>query len=424
MCVGFAVADFERTRARVALRAWRTRSGPRTSLRECHLLLTTSLPCMCVCAHRSLAHLFSPPLQEKHEKKSKKDKKRKHEEEEVEVAETPVVEETPKEKKKKEKKAKKAKKEESDGEEETQGNSTSNALSSLADELLTTPKAEEEDEAVDLIALKKNKKMSVHSDRANGGAEKSGAFQPDENAVVIAEPVRIFLGNLPFQITDELIHECFDEFGAISGVHWVTDKATGKFYGTAFVDFEEASSAKAALVRNGVEILGRAIKVNVATGANVAGKNRFNTKEKNGGHLAKLPVSAKPDDCNTVFLGNLSFNIDDPTIREVFAHCGEISDVRWVEKDGEFKGSERNKDTRAHVTTTTDDETLQCTIALPPPHSHSPLSPSLFFALVPLTSCGFVEFVESWSTDEAVKLNGSDVLGRPMRVDYSARSSR
>lgn len=38
--------------------------------------------------------------------------------------------------------------------------------------------------------------------------------------------------------------------------------------------------------------------------------------------------------------------------------------------------------------------------------------------------CGFVEFEESWSTDEAIKLNGSDALGRPMRVDYSARSSR
>lgn len=64
----------------------------------------------------------------------------------------------------------------------------------------------------------------------------SGAFVPDANAVVIAEPVRIFLGNLPFKITDELIHECFGEFGTIEGIHWVTDKATGQFYGTASVD--------------------------------------------------------------------------------------------------------------------------------------------------------------------------------------------
>ena len=84
--------------------------------------------------------------------------------------------------------------------------------------------------------------------------------------------------------------QCFDEFGEIAGIHWVTDKATGQFYGTAFVDFTTAEAATGALVRNGVEILGRAVKVNVATGANVAGKNRFNSKQKNGGHLAQLPV--------------------------------------------------------------------------------------------------------------------------------------
>lgn len=68
--------------------------------------------------------------------------------------------------------------------------------------------------------------------------------------------------------------------------------------------------------------------------------------------------------------------MDEPTIRDVFKECGDITDIRWVEKDGQFLG------------------------------------------------CGFVEFAESWSTDEAVKFNGMDVLGRPMRVDYSARSSR
>lgn len=201
----------------------------------------------------------------------------------------------------------------------------------------------------------------------------------NQSAYCLFLPYFLFLCapvSLPFKITDELLHEAFDEFGEIEGIHWVTDKATGKFYGTAFIDYNNAESAKAALVRNGVEILGRAIKVNAATGANVAGKNRFNSKEKKGGHLAKLPISEKPDGCNTVFLGNLSFNIDEPTLRQVFADCGEISDIRWVEKDGEFKG------------------------------------------------CGFIEFIESWSTDEAVKLNGSDVLGRPMRVDYSARGSR
>jgi nucleolin len=287
------------------------------------------------------------------------------------------------------KEAKRAKKEKAaagaDSSAAAAASSTSSALASLADERPAEKEGDaEEEEVFDLASLKKGGgqkvKVAVHSSRVNASGEvdgsASGSFVPDANAVVIAEPVRIFLGNLPFKITDALVHECFDEFGEIEGIHWVTDKQTGQFYGSGFVDFKEASSAKAALVRNGVEILGRPIKVGMATGANVAGKNRFNSKEKNGAHLAKIPVSAKPDQCNTVFLGNLSFHIDEQTLREHFKDCGEITDIRWVEKDGEFKG------------------------------------------------CGFIEFAESWSTDEAVKFNGADIMGRPVRVDYSARGSR
>jgi hypothetical protein len=257
----------------------------------------------------SLARCLSAPPQDlpkdKKEKKSKKDKKRKHDEA-AEAEETPAAaapaedamidagqeEETPKEKKKKEKKAKKAKKEHpsSDAEAEEESSSskpsgTSNALSALADELVVSKSsAVAEEEPVDLLALKKNKKTAVHPSRMSGaqkaelaaaaGADEKG-FVPDENAIVIAEPVRIFVGNLPFKITDALIHEwsvgrgcerrarrsdlvgslvkmfpsqqesreltrslvspvflsSFDEFGKIEGIHWVTDKATGQYHG-------------------------------------------------------------------------------------------------------------------------------------------------------------------------------------------------
>jgi len=326
--------------------------------------------------------MSDPSVDRKKAKKEKKEKKRKHEEQQEEAAGAPIAAEAPQaelSEKEKKKAAKRAKKEAAAREASASSESTSDALASLAaeDEMIEkdVAKADGEDEPFDLSALKKNKSKDVKNGSGSSSSSSSDNTIP-EGATVIRDPVRIFLGNLPFKITDELIHECFDEFGTIEGIHWVTDKETGRFYGTAFVDFADAASAKAAQVRNGVEILGRPIKVGMAAGANIAGKNRFNSKEKKGGHLAKLPISAKPEGCTTVFLGNLSFNIDDTTIAEVFKHCGDISDIRWVEKDGEFKG------------------------------------------------CGFIEFYESWQTDEAVKLNGKEVMGRPMRVDYSARASR
>ena len=196
------------------------------------------------------------------------------------------------------------------------------------------------------------------------------------SAPAVQSSSRIFIGNLPFKITDELLHSTFSPCGAIEGVHWVTDKSTGKFYGSAFIDFEFASAIPPALQLNNTELLGRPIKVGLATGRQSAGQNRFNQKQKNGGHLALHPISDKPDGTTTVFLGNLSFDIDEDTVRQLFSDCGTVQQVRWVEKDGVFRG------------------------------------------------CGFVEFEETEATDLAIKFNGREVLGRPMRVDYSGNASR
>lgn len=36
------------------------------------------------------------------------------------------------------------------------------------------------------------------------------------------------------------------------------------------------------------------------------------------------PPSEKPEGCTSVFIGNLSWNIDEDTIRQAFASCGEV----------------------------------------------------------------------------------------------------
>ena len=43
------------------------------------------------------------------------------------------------------------------------------------------------------------------------------------------------------------------------------------------------------------------------------------------------PKAEKPPNCRTVFIGNLAFDIDDETLREVLAPCGtiEVSGCKW-----------------------------------------------------------------------------------------------
>jgi nucleolin len=46
------------------------------------------------------------------------------------------------------------------------------------------------------------------------------------------------------------------------------------------------------------------------------------------------------DDSNTIFMGNLSFQIDDSNVREFFADVGEPTSIRWItsKETGQFKG--------------------------------------------------------------------------------------
>merc|ERR1712129_195952 len=82
---------------------------------------------------------------------------------------------------------------------------------------------------------------------------------------------------------------------------------------------------------------------------------------------------AKEDGCVTVFIGNLDFNVDEETVRNTFQECGDIKNVRFGmdRETGDFKGF------------------------------------------------GHVEFQESSSTDKAVAMAGTFILGRPVKVSFA-----
>jgi len=112
--------------------------------------------------------------------------------------------------------------------------------------------------------------------------------------------------------------------------------------------------------------LGRKIKVEFESQRDKGPRNQ------NSGP-SKFPPSVKPPGCITVFVGNLSMEINDDVVRDLFKDCGEIKDVRWVsdKATGEFK------------------------------------------------RCGFVEFFDEEGPTKAMVHNGEDVLGKAIRIDYS-----
>ncbi len=76
---------------------------------------------------------------------------------------------------------------------------------------------------------------------------------------------KLFVGNLDFKVTENDLQDAFAAYGTVVEANLVTDRATGRPRGFAFVTMsspEEAQKAIAAL--NGQGLGGRALSVNVA----------------------------------------------------------------------------------------------------------------------------------------------------------------
>lgn len=76
---------------------------------------------------------------------------------------------------------------------------------------------------------------------------------------------KLYVGNLPFQISREEVEDAFQAFGTVTDVHLVTDRETGRPRGFGFVEYsspEEAQAAAEAL--DGSQLAGRTLRVDVA----------------------------------------------------------------------------------------------------------------------------------------------------------------
>jgi RNA recognition motif-containing protein len=77
--------------------------------------------------------------------------------------------------------------------------------------------------------------------------------------------VNIYVGNLPYKITDTDMRELFAAYGEVSSVSMVKDKMTGQSKGFGFVEMPDDAAANAAIQGlNEKPVQGRNIKVNEA----------------------------------------------------------------------------------------------------------------------------------------------------------------
>lgn len=222
--------------------------------------------------------------------------------------------------------------------------------------------------------------------QSNDGTDQKVAVSPQNAPTTTNNPqgvTRLFLGNLPFAVDEPTLEDFL--FHAVTHIKWITDKETGKFYGSAFVEMKDAASAgQAVSERSGKTLLKRPITINFAPARPgdkwppekrvVSGNTSTTTKKQQAGGSGLQAMSARPDNCTKLFCGNLSYDIDDEALTKFFAAVNaEVKAVRWIhhKESGDFKG------------------------------------------------VGFVDFWNTQACEKAATLNGKTLLGRPIRIDWT-----
>ena len=96
--------------------------------------------------------------------------------------------------------------------------------------------------------------------------------------------MNIYVGNIPFQVTEGELEEAFTAFGSVHSVKIITDHETGKSKGFGFVEMDDDDEARAAIeALNESYLEGRALKVNEARPRNSGGGGGFRGGGGGGG---------------------------------------------------------------------------------------------------------------------------------------------
>lgn len=77
--------------------------------------------------------------------------------------------------------------------------------------------------------------------------------------------MNLYVGNLPYRMTDDQLRQEFEQYGQVASCTIIMDKATGQSKGFGFLEMPSREEAEAAITGlNGREIQGRRLNVNEA----------------------------------------------------------------------------------------------------------------------------------------------------------------
>lgn len=93
--------------------------------------------------------------------------------------------------------------------------------------------------------------------------------------------MNIYVGNLPYNISEDELKNMFSEFGHVTAVKIIQDKHTGKSKGFGFVEMGSKNEGAAAIkALSGKEINGRALAIDEARPSNNTGNKHRSPRRR------------------------------------------------------------------------------------------------------------------------------------------------
>ncbi|KAG5599815.1 hypothetical protein H5410_031185 [Solanum commersonii] len=136
---------------------------------------------------------------------------------------------------------------------------------------------------------------------------------------------KVYVGGIPYYSTEDDIRSYFEGCGTITEVDCMNFPDSGKFRGIAIITFKTEAAAKRAMALDGSDMGGLFLKIQSYKSAKANKVSNFSPNMVEG--------------YNRVYVGNLSWNVTEDDLKNVFSDCS-ISSIRFGEdkETGEFRG--------------------------------------------------------------------------------------
>ena len=138
---------------------------------------------------------------------------------------------------------------------------------------------------------------------------------------------KLFIGNLGPRVDEAALRRELEMFGAINTVSVITDSQNGRSRGFGYVEFiNAADAAQAMALKNGAKVDGRNIKIEFTSSGSRPGRSAGVASGGGGG--AFCGGRPRNPECETLFVGSLSYEATQEMLRDIFSAHGTVTDVR------------------------------------------------------------------------------------------------